>query len=367
MLGLACGARGSAHVERFVRLEYPIMTFAKASSVAVVFMTFACSGHSTDHEVPNGVPTGTGGAPSTTSSEDPVVPTELDNQIVLPVVEDVIDPGTMAPALPAKHPVLEVWDLSAALPVGSKLVGVSRDPEANELFVLEESTGIYRVNEDRSIELVFSPGDITPEDGREPQGLFSDFVALGQDRFALTVPNEGYMLDVPNQLMWRHFCYLPNYESALDPTETSISVQFQLDGHEVWQGTDSLTLEVATGLLWATPRTFLTETDELVGSELASFDYATGEPQQWWRFNRADFHAGAMAISDAYYYFAMDDSIQVVERVENSFTETISFSGNGFETISGLHRQESGTMLITTKESLIVSLVDPEANELGVR
>lgn len=228
-------------------------------------------------------------------------------------------------------------DLSDRFPAHAKLTGITKDPFNGKLYVLVADTGIFELVGD-SAELVYAWGEIAAEDGKEPMGTFTDLAALGDGLFALTVPNDGYLLDLKARKMWQHFCYLPRVRSVLVEGTTSISVAYQEQGIEVWQATEGLAYELETGLLWAQPVTRRSEDDTILGSELASFASDTGTPQTWYQFVDTEFIAGAIAVTPGLFAFASGNRLGILDRA-NQMPSAYEFPEQ-LKRISGLHVEQ---------------------------
>lgn len=221
------------------------------------------------------------------------------------VLEPIVEPST---------PVALPWtvtreDLSGRLPEGTKLTGVTRDPLDGALYVLDPLVGIYRIDASQAA-LVFTVGSVVPESGA-PVGEFSDLASMGAGRFALTVPNEGYILDVEAGTMWSHFCYLPNEPS---PTSSSISLNLEAQGIAVFQQTDSLAYDILTGSIFAQPQTLGVDGSEAYGSELANFNETTGEPLGWLLIDAPVTRAGGLALTQDEVLLGQGNSLYVYFR-----------------------------------------------------
>jgi hypothetical protein len=267
---------------------------------------------------------------------------------------DVVDEEEGSPIV-IEDPIEEVeplaWtstseDLSTRLPEGTVLTGVTRDPIDGSIYLVDPYVGIYHLK-DAEAPLVFEVGSIVPEDG-ELVGEFSDVASMGFGRFALTVPNEGYLLDVEAGTMWRHFCYLPNEPAG---PSVSISLELEAQGIAVWQQTDSLAYDTFTGAIFAQPQTLGVDTNEVYGSELANFAELTGEPLNWLLLGPPITRAGGLALtqdevllgqgSDLYVYWrgsAVANQVQTLDIPE----------------ISGLHAGPFEDVLAVSKNERVL-------------
>jgi hypothetical protein len=237
-------------------------------------------------------------------------------------------------------------DLSTRLPEGTILTGVSRDPIDGSIYLLDPAVGIYQLTQEAA-SLVFAVGSIVPESGAVV-GEFSDMTALGAGRFALTVPNEGYLLDVGAGTMWLHFCYLPSEPSPSSPTAPSISLSLEAQGITVRQETDALAYDIFTGTIFAQPQTIDVSTSEIYGSEIANFNELTGEPQDWLLMESTNLRAGGMALSDSELLLGVGQELRTYTRGSSTahdvqtlaLPEISGLSGTSFDSILAVSRSQ---------------------------
>ena len=104
--------------------------------------------------------------------------------------------------------------------------------------VLDDAAGLYRVAPDGTAALVRALAALpTPDVPVRPP--FTDVVALGDGRFALTAIGDGYLLDLGADTMRQYFCYEPG--------------GFPEDEE---QRTTAVTYDPVAARLYAQPRTF---------------------------------------------------------------------------------------------------------------
>ncbi len=200
---------------------------------------------------------------------------------------------------------------------------------------------------DTKTELIFRVGDVVPEAG-PPEGEFSDIVALGDEVFALTVPDEGYLLNLETGAMWPHFCYFPPFEieSDLPLSSTSVSVSYEQQGFDVWQMTNALAYEPEAGRIWAQPRTLNKENDQVLGAEIANFDSLTGDPQEWYLLSEPDFLAGGMAVYGGKIAVASGSWLRIYDRALGLMESAIDLTPHGITEITGLQNTPYGELLV---------------------
>jgi hypothetical protein len=208
--------------------------------------------------------------------------------------------------------------LGDPLPAAAELVGVAIAPETGQRYVLDKHSGLYAVN-GRATRLVFPTSDLVSRFGLSAQPDFTDVVALGSDRFAVTAENDGYMLDLHNGSFSSYFCYLP----ALDPAPgqqppgvvipPSVSQTLTAQGIPVKERTESVAYSPETLQLFAQPQTFRLDTGALAGSEIFTFNDSGGQPIAVRNVADPLFVAGGMsATPDQRLLMGMGNRIYVV-------------------------------------------------------
>lgn len=242
-------------------------------------------------------------------------------------------------------------DLSALLPADTLLVGVTRDPLDGAVYLLDANVGIYRLTEE-SADLVFEIGSITPDE-HPPEGAFTDIAAMGFNRFALTAPNDGFILDLDAGTMWRHFCYLPpsNPSGANLPNDTSLSVALQEAGTAVWQRTDSVAYDTFTGTIVAQPQTLAVEDNEVFGAEMATFDELSGEPLSWTELPETSLRAGGLAVTETQFLLGEGNVLHVYDRQSawEIYEQTLDVGE-----ISGMHGGDFDDILLVTRTERVL-------------
>src|SRR6185436_11730908 len=123
--------------------------------------------------------------------------------------------------------------LGGMLPADAKLTGVTVSP-SGKTFVLDELSGLYEVGPSQA-KLVFGRADLARL-GADPSLAFTDVAALGEQRFALTAENDGFLLDLEANSFSSYFCYLPSVTPAEPPPApgsnqvVSVSTGYRLQG-----------------------------------------------------------------------------------------------------------------------------------------
>lgn len=193
--------------------------------------------------------------------------------------------------------------------------GVAVDPTGAR-YVFDEASGLYRFGDDGALDLVLAR-DAMPDPGVPVRAPFTDLVAIGRGRFAITALGEGFLLDLGLASMQPYFCYVP-------------------DGlpEDYDQRTDAVTYDEDAGLLYAQPRTF-DAAGNLLASQVASYAFQTGEDLEW-RTLAGDVASGGMAkVPDVDgLLVAVGSGLRELHGYE--LTETIDLAPLGVVRIDGL-------------------------------
>ena len=185
---------------------------------------------------------------------------------------------------PITPPTNNSIDLSSALGVTElAVIGVTIDATTGQRYVLDANAGIFEILEDGTADLVRSNQGF-PIPDVAPVSAWTDFVALGDDQFAVTARNDGYLLDLDDDLMTEYFCYVP-----------------EMMEQEFEQLTHGLTLDHHAGLLYAQPATYDMSgmsgpIDEPVAASIGAYSLDGGQPVAWFNIPDIEFLAGGMAV-----------------------------------------------------------------------
>lgn len=226
-----------------------------------------------------------------------------------PIIEPLPDPSASI-------------DLRATLGLDdAEVVGVSVDPISGQRYLLDQFAGIFELAEDGSATLLRAIDELPTPDVL-PQSLWTDFVAMGEGRFALTALSDGYLLDLQEDTMIEYFCYepedMPFWEQQL---------------------THSVTFDPERGLLYAQPITFEEGSFEepvALTSSIGAYSLEGGQPVSWFQMPEQDFLAhGAAVDSDGSLLLGRDNQIY---RFDPTGTAEPQFLGviGGVEVIEGL-------------------------------
>ena len=189
------------------------------------------------------------------------------------------------PDLPPLHidPVTTV-DLAIALGVDEPaVIGVTVDPVTGQRYVLDANAGIFEILADGNATLVRAQ-DAFPTPDVAPQSAWTDFVALGDGRFAVTARSDGYLLDLVDESMTEYFCYEPGF---MDP--------------ELEQLTHGVAFDAEASLLYAQPATYDVSgesgpVDEAISSAIGAYSIEGGQPVAWFEIPYTDYLAGGLGV-----------------------------------------------------------------------
>lgn len=234
----------------------------------------------------------------------------------------------LAPACadPSPEPVARRVDLRAAAGLAApQVAGVAVEPDGARL-VLDADAGLYRVTPDGTATLVRSLAALpTPDVPVRPP--FTDLVALGDGRFALTAIGDGYLLDLGADTMRQYFCYEPG--------------GFPEDEE---QRTTAVAYDPAIDRLYAQPRTF-DATGALVRSELATYAGDTGADLAW-RSLPDDLDAGGMIVDGGDLVLGAGSRLYRYDVDAYTLTATDDLARFGVERVAGLGLDVAAQRLI---------------------
>ncbi len=223
------------------------------------------------------------------------MPTYLSRLSVIVPATLMIAACSVTPVNPLPEPS-DIIDLRATLGVAdADVVGVSVDPLSGQRYLLDRFAGIFELDEGGSATLVLAIDEFPTPDVL-PQSLWTDFVAMGEGRFALTALSDGYLLDLEQDTMIEYFCYEPG---------DMLFWEQQL--------THSVTFDHERGLLYAQPITFEEggfEDPVALSSSVGAYSLEGGQPVSWFEMPERDFLAhGAAVDTDGSLLLGRDNEI----------------------------------------------------------
>lgn len=197
-----------------------------------------------------------------------------------------------------------------------KAVGVTVDSDGNRFF-FDEQAGLYRLERDGRATLVRALAEL-PATDVPVQPPFTDLVAVGPGRFAITAIGDGFLLDTVADTMLQYFCYVP-------------------DGlpDDLVQRTDALAYDPVTARIYAQPRTYdLAEV--LQYTQIAGYDRATGLDVAWYTTPN-ELASGGMVIVPSMGMVVGDGSRLLSYDLElQTLTFISDLAAAGLDTIEGL-------------------------------
>jgi len=202
----------------------------------------------------------------------------------------------------------EPRSLSETLEIATpEVVGVTIEPETGRRFLLDRDEGIFELDEEGSSTLFLALDEFpTPE--VTPRSAFTDFVALGNEVFAITARSDGFRLDVQADTMTQYFCYVPG-EGWEDPI--------------VDQLTNSLAFDAQAELIYAQPQSFsLDDLETPVASGIGAYTLEGGQPVAWYDLPDVNLLAGGATVQ-------ADSSLLLVDGNELFRFRTESIEGPG--------------------------------------
>ena len=185
---------------------------------------------------------------------------------------------------PIGTPTNNTIDLSSALGVTEPaVIGVTIDGVTGQRYILDANAGIFEILEDGTAALVRS-NQAFPIPDVAPISAWTDFVALGDDQFAVTARSDGYLLDLNDESMVEYFCYEPGFMDE-----------------ELEQLTNGLALDLNAGLLYAQPATYDMSgmsgpVDEAISASIGAYSLDGGQPIAWFEIPDTEFLAGGIAV-----------------------------------------------------------------------
>jgi|GEM_PF-928053 len=172
-------------------------------------------------------------------------------------------------------------DLAQALGIDDpQVVGITIDPDSGQRYVLDQMEGIFELHSDGSATLVRSNAEL-PVPEFLPRSLWTDFVSMGDDKFAITALSDGFLLDLAADTMTQYFCYVP---SDMGP--------------ELNQLTNSVAFDPHNQVIYAQPITFEQGMEQRIslGASIGSYSLEGGQPTAWFDLDVTDFLAGGAAV-----------------------------------------------------------------------
>ena len=218
------------------------------------------------------------------------------------------------------------------------LVGVAVDPDTGAVSVLDANEGLFRL-EDGDLIQTASP-ETLQRDGEDLRP-YTDVVAMGGGEFAVTVRNDGLLLNVPEQVTTQHFCYLPG--SEVDEGFEGVTERSQL--------THAVAYDAEGDVLFAQPQTF--DGVDVVGAQVGTYaGLEGGQPESWFEFKKEDISATAMAWDGDRLLMAMGTELYSYTLGDDKPRRYVDLSELGLGGISGMAIRPDDTLVVVRKQSI---------------
>jgi hypothetical protein len=254
-----------------------------------------------------------------------------------PIREPGVEPGLLG------FGTTSHLDLSPWFGEDSKLVGIAVG-SSGETHVLDQNTGLWRLLEDGSAELVLDAKDLDRRYGLSSDLTLTDVVAYGPDRFLITAENDGFLLDLWAGTFASYFCYFPATGEDIGAPVMSVSQALAAEGVPVTQRTESVAYNEQTGEIFAQPQTLRLDTaPSVVGSELFVFGASGGQPVAVMPLADLGFSAGGMVARANRLLLGTGDTLY--ELWADSTARAVSTLEPGV-TVTGLALDRDGSLLI---------------------
>lgn len=187
-----------------------------------------------------------------------------------------VGPSVMIQEDPAPRSLSEALEIATP-----EVVGITVEPETGRRFLLDRNEGIFELDEEGTATLFLALDEFpTPE--VTPRSAFTDFVALGNEVFAITARSDGFRLDVQADTLTQYFCYVPG-EDWEEPI--------------VDQLTDSLAFDAQAELIYAQPQSFaLDDLETPIASGLGAYTLQGGQPVVWYEMPDVSLLAGGATV-----------------------------------------------------------------------
>ncbi len=247
--------------------------------------------------------------------------------------------GCQDHAVTPEEPVARI-DLRAALAADSvEPVGVAIASNGDR-FVFDQTLGLYQLTATGAVRVM--PMSALPDPGTAITLPITDIVAISPTQFAITAIGDGFLLDTTAMTLHQHFCYVP------DGTPEFFT-----------QRTDAIAFDAESNTLYAQPVT-TDDQGRFAGSQLASYNGATGESQQWYGMADRVAATGMTLVPGLGLLLGQDARL---DRLDLSTGETTPFDDLerfGVHSIDGLALDRTAQTLIvvdrTTSELVEIDL-----------
>jgi hypothetical protein len=275
--------------------------------------------------------------------------------------------GCTAPTVVGEPPVITPVSVVSQIPRVASLSAVVREIPADG--VAGTPTGVA-IEPDTRRRVVLTREGVVYELGtgailwratlaEDPFG-FTDLIALGEGRLALTSVGDGFLVELATGSMAQHFCYEPGW---MEPQgENPVQVSF------------AVARDPIAGRIYAQPRTFQQGGfGEITESFVAAYDEAIGSDLAWWSMPDLGFGATGMIVlpgasADApRLVLASGSTLHRFDVASAALTPASDLAALGITDIAGLAFDDvAGTVLVLDGPSGRVLEVRASALDLGI-
>ena len=246
-----------------------------------------------------------------------------------------------------------------ALSPGSQPVGITVDQATGQRFVLDAATGIERLDADGTLTNVWTPSIDAPI-------TVNDLCAVTDTLFMVVGGGDGYMLDLDgDRMLNQHFCLEPGFMEEWGDRDPDTGEPIEPPTGEVvpFQQSLALSCDVHNNVIYAQPRTDLwsdTGFFDIVRSDVATYDLATGADLEWRQLNETTTNARGMNV-DATGRVWLGENSQIVEVGDSgALKAVIDLAPFGVTSISGL------TVDTHTNTLLVLDAISRELIEVAL-
>ena len=238
---------------------------------------------------------------------------------------------------------VEVINLVQALGVADPApVGVAVAPDTGERYVLDATSGLYRLTADGAERIASLDELVDPAVALASE--FTDLAACGEGRLLLTARNDGFLFDLETRLMQRHFCYLPPPVAEENPGASQLTASVACDATRIF----------------AQPHTF-DSTGAFVQSEIGVWELETGVDTHWFLLPDQSFMAGGLTVWDSdHLLLGRAASLQLFDLKANTLSGTFPLAQHGVSNTDGLAYDRAHSQLLiadaTTDELVMIPI-----------
>ncbi len=248
---------------------------------------------------------------------------------------------------PEEEPTTRI-DLRQQLDRGSvSVIGVGIAPDTGARIVFDEQSGIYEIAADGTTSKLLDMAAM-PDPEVEIRLPFTDMVAMGGGEFAVTAIGDGFLLNLGENTLKQHFCYVPD------------ALPVELD-----QKTEAVTYDAERQLLIAQPQTFDTLDGAIWGSQIARYDRVTGTDLEWYDLPDREFLAGGMVMdSDGTLLLGANAILHRFDFDSRQLVEVDDLGRFGVKRIDGLAMDHDAGRLVVV-DNKRDELIEIELTQLG--